>query len=348
MMRNFFASVIALFLVAGIILVGKVYYDYEVWTYAGPDMAFTVSPGETFGHVNQRLYDGGLISNQRIFYRYVLYQKKLSAIRSGEFLIKSSSKMNDVYQSLFYGPSLAKKVVIPEGKNLFEIAKILEIQDVTSSSAFIALAKDEKLVKSLGILAPRMEGYLYPDTYQFAHQTKPIQIINTMFGRFKEKVGDLPAQHPTLTPLQVVTLASMVEKETGVAEERPMIAGVFFNRLKKKMRLQSDPTTIYGIYETFDGNLRRKDLEEKTDYNTYQIPGLPIGPICNPGVEAIQAVLHPAPNQYLYFVSNNDGTHTFSANFKDHNEAVIQLQINRKAREGKSWRDYSRKKKLIP
>src|SRR5690606_30167528 len=131
----------------------------------------------------------------------------------------------------------------------------------------------------------------------------------------------------------------------GAKWERPIIAGVFLNRLKKKMRLQSDPTTIYGIWHRYQGNIRKADLLEMTPYNTYKIPALPTGPISNPSLEAIQAVLNPEEHNYLYFVSKNDGTHVFSATYKDHNKAVDDFQRNSKARQGKSWRDLNQGQK---
>jgi len=161
-----------------------------------------------------------------------------------------------------------------------------------------------------------------------------------MVNQFNKKFSLVDFQLTTLNPRQVLILASIVEKETGDKKERPMIAGVFLNRLKLKMRLQSDPTTIYGKFEEYNGNLSKKDLLTPTEYNTYTIPALPIGPICNPGIEAINAVLKPIDHKYLYFVSQNDGTHVFSENYEKHLEAVKRWQLNAKNREGRSWRDH--------
>ena len=159
-----------------------------------------------------------------------------------------------------------------------------------------------------------------------------------MVNEFFKRTKTLDFTHPKLTKHELITLASIVEKETGRAIERPRIAGVFFNRLRKRMRIQSDPTTIYGIWENFNGNLRKKHLLAKTPYNTYKISGLPIGPIANPGLKAIEAVLHPESHKFLYFVSKNDGTHVFSKNLIDHNKAVNFWQKNSRNRKGRSWR----------
>jgi UPF0755 protein len=159
-----------------------------------------------------------------------------------------------------------------------------------------------------------------------------------MVQQFRKRVGDTAKGHPFLSAHEVVVLASVVEKETGAKEERPQIASVFTNRLRKRMRLESDPTTIYGMWERYTGNIRKDDLLQLTPYNTYKIPALPLGPIANPSFEAIQAVMAPATTEYLFFVSKNDGTHQFTTNYADHQRAVDEWQRNRSNRAGKSWR----------
>ena len=144
---------------------------------------------------------------------------------------------------------------------------------------------------------------------------------------------------------QVVTLASMIEKETGATQERVIISSVFHNRLNKKMRLQSDPTTIYGIWERYSGNLHKSDLLSPTEFNTYTVPALPAGPISNPHPESIRAALYPAETDYIFFVSKNDGTHVFSHTYAEHNQWVKKLQLDPSAREGKSWRDLNQNQK---
>jgi UPF0755 protein len=176
-----------------------------------------------------------------------------------------------------------------------------------------------------------LEGYLFPDTYKFARNLSVESILRSFVTRFNQHFG--PAQEERARQLgftrhQVVILASVVEKETAVPEERPLIAGVFLNRLKRRIRLQSDPTVIYGLNE-FDGNLTRAHLSTDTPYNTYTRRGLPAGPICNPGAESIQAVLNPATTPYLYFVAKKDGTHHFSTSLAEHNSAVLRHQRRR-------------------
>jgi UPF0755 protein len=179
------------------------------------------------------------------------------------------------------------------------------------------------------IKAETFEGYLFPDTYLFPKDTTSEEIISTMVKRFRsvfKPEWKNRAEALGFSIHQVVTLASIVEKETGVASERPVISSVFHNRLKRKMRLESDPTVIYGIKD-FDGNITKKHLAEPTPYNTYVIRGLPPGPIANAGVGAFEAVLFPADTKFLYFVSKKDTTHQFSTNIKDHNRAVRKYQL---------------------
>lgn len=331
------APALALFMAAVM-----VYYMIGVWQYHGKDVVFEVHPGEGFSKINGRLYHQDLISSPKIFHRYAQMNGLMTKFKAGKFEIKSGSNMLDVFQTLISGQSITSSVTVPEGKNLFQIADIMkEDKIIDNADAFIQLAKDPSFTKKLGIPAERVEGYLYPETYKFTPGSAPKDVIQNMVDVFNEKTKDLDFSKAPLglSKHQVVILASVVEKETGAAVERPMIAGVFINRLKKKMRLQSDPTTIYGIWEHFNGNLRKKDLLEKTPYNTYKIPALPKGPISNPGISSIKAVLFPAQHKYLYFVSQNDGTHIFSETYSKHRKAVDKFQKNHRARQGKSWRD---------
>ncbi len=188
---------------------------------------------------------------------------------------------------------------------------------------------DASLAKGNGINADTFEGYLFPDTYHFPGDVQAEKIIQAMVKRFHAVfTPEWRTRAETLgfTVHQAVILASIVEKETGDPSERPVISSVFHNRLKRNMRLESDPTVIYGI-KNFNGNITRKDLKRKTPYNTYRIKGLPAGPISNPGKESIRAVLYPANTRFLYFVSKKNGTHAFSTNLADHNRAVRQYQL---------------------
>ncbi|PIP90102.1 MAG: hypothetical protein COW01_09490 [Bdellovibrionales bacterium CG12_big_fil_rev_8_21_14_0_65_38_15] len=311
----------------------RIYYSLNMWQYPGPAIVFEVKPGEGFASVNGRLKKQGIIDSAKLFHRYSQVQGLMTKFQAGKFEIKQGMTMLGVVDTLVKGTPIQTKVTLPEGKNLFEIGAEFEESGITKAADFVAAAKDPELMKELGIPAERAEGYLYPDTYQFSPNTPAKDVIKAMVAHFRNKTEGLNLTH------QDIILASMIEKETGAAQERPRISGVFHNRLNKRMRLQSDPTTIYGIWERFNGNLRKADLLELTEYNTYKIPALPKGPICNPGLEAIQAALTPEEHSFLYFVSRNDGTHVFTKSYKDHLKAVEDFQKNPSARRGKSWRD---------
>lgn len=317
----------------------QVYYAIYIWTYNGKAITFTIKPGDTFGAINYRLNEKKIIYSSRLFHRFAKFNNKMTSFKAGQYSVKPGLTMVDTLQLLTSGKSITTKVTIPEGRNLFQIGEILEAKGITKASEFIKYAKDQNFVQKLGIPSHRAEGYLYPDTYNFQENTPAPVVIKNMVSLFKRKTKEIDFSKSKLNKHQVVILASVVEKETGAKFERPTIAGVFHNRLKKRMRLQSDPTTIYGIYENYNGNLRKKHLLQKTPYNTYKISGLPAGPISNPGLESIRAVLNPEQHKYLYFVSKNDGTHIFSENYKQHTNAVNKWQKNRKNRKGKSWRD---------
>lgn len=301
---------------------------------------FTIAPGEGFSSINYRLAKEGIIDNARVFHYYAKFKNSLTRFKAGTYEIPKSASMATILTTLVDGKPMLIRVTIPEGKNMFEIGKILEAQNITSYEDFIIACRSEEMrAKIWSPHAPSVEGYLFPETYKFAPRTPARQVVQAMLTEFFKRTSNLDFKLTHLTPHEVVNLAAIVEKETGAKFERPTIAGVYLNRLKKKMRLQADPTTIYGIWENFDGNLRRIHLQEKTDYNTYRLPALPLGPIANPSLAAIQAVLTPEKHSYIYFVSKNDGTHIFSATYKEHLEAVNYWQRNVRNREGRSWRD---------
>ncbi|MDR0355237.1 MAG: endolytic transglycosylase MltG [Deltaproteobacteria bacterium] len=253
--------------------------------------------------------------------------KKPVNIKAGEQITDPSLSVWEVISGLEKGVFKFYPFTIPEGWTMRDISASVERAGLGPASEFLSLCRDKAFIASLGFETDSLEGYLFPETYSFPKGTPLRSIVKSMtdhFWRVWEKY-DAAASTEGLSMKEVVTLASIVEKETGSAGERPMIAAVFFNRLKKKMRLQTDPTVIYGLVN-FNGNLTRADLETKHPYNTYVIDGLPPGPIANPGEDAIKAVLNPAPGKYLYFVSKNDGTHHFSETLAEHNRMVNRYQ----------------------
>ncbi len=321
------------------LFVGGYIWSVHRHTYEGEDTIFEVRNGDTFGRINQRLFDQGLIPDKRMFHYYAKYKNILTKFQAGSFTITKGSSFTDVAKTLVYGQPNLTTITIPEGKNMFEIAKLVEQSGICSEKDFLEATKNPEFISELNIEAQNLEGYLYPETYRFAPKTSAKSVVKTMVELFKNKTNELTFAHPFLNKHQVIILASVVEKETGAKIERPLIAGVFTNRLKKRMRLQSDPTTVYGIWFRYTGNIKKSDLLEETPYNTYKIPALPVGPISNPSLEAIKAVLNPENHEFLYFVSKNDGTHVFSKSYEDHNRAVDDYQRRASARKGKSWRN---------
>ena len=324
---------------ASSVLVFFYFYSKINSEYRGEAKYFTVNIGEGFSSVNYRLKRDGLISDARTFHYYTKFKGELGNIKAGTYKITDGTSMGEILAVLTSGKGELTKVTIPEGKNLYEIGKILESKKITTYSEFVAACRNPKFINALGISAPSVEGYLFPETYNFAPNSPADLVVQTFLTQFKNATKNIDLTTTDLTPHEVVILASIVEKETGAKWERPTIAGVYLNRLKKNMRLQADPTTIYGIWETYNGNLKRKHLLQKTDYNTYKMSGLPLGPIANPSLAAIKAVLDPKEHNYLYFVSKNDGTHVFTPTYKEHQKAVDYWQKNWRRRKGKSWRD---------
>ncbi len=306
---------------------------------------YEVLPQTSFLKIAEDLERKGLIKSKTLFNAYARITGQRAKIKAGEYGFKASMKPSEVMQVLTSGKSIARLFTVSEGLNVFEIASLYENAGFGTAEQFTKLVFDQQFVKKLlGFDAKSLEGYLYPETYQITKFTSTKDLITAMVRRFFIVFEETQKQTvvTNLTPQQVVTLASIIEKETGAAQERTMISAVFHNRMAIKMKLQTDPTIIYGkALKTGNTeiNITRADLSEPTPYNTYVIPGLPPGPISNPGREALIAAVRPAPVKYLYFVSHNDGTHAFSETYAQHEAAVKQFQLNRKAREGKSWRD---------
>jgi UPF0755 protein len=295
------------------------------------EIIFIIQPGQGLNPIAANLEKHGLISSQIEFKLYVRYKKAGTRLKAGEYLLSTSKTPIQILDKLVKGKVRVYKLTIPEGLNMDEIASLVAEADFCPVTEFLSLCLDPGFIKKLKIDSHTLEGYLFPDTYFFPKHTPCRQIIKKMVNTF-HNVYTREWQNRTkalgFSIHEIVTLASIIEKETGDASERPLISSVFHNRLKKRMRLESDPTVIYGDKD-FDGRIRRRHLKRKTPYNTYQIQGLPLGPIANPGALAIQSALYPVRSEYLFFVSKNDTTHKFSKTFAEHNRAVKKYQLNR-------------------
>lgn len=295
-------------------------------------LRFDVEAGDTMGHVANALEEEGLIRNARVARWFARAEHLSSKLKIGEYELSRGQSTPEILEILAQGRVQTHSIVIPEGLRAVEIAKRLDEAGLGDQEAFLEIVMNPAAAKSRGIEAPNLEGYLFPDTYRFARGLSAERIVDAMvnefFATFRELQSEFEAQ--SLSRHDLVTLASIVEKETGAPHERPLIAAVFLNRLEKRMRLETDPTVIYGI-ENFDGNLRKVHLLDETNpYNTYKIAALPPGPIASPGREALLAVLKPADSPYLFFVSRNDGTHVFSKSYAEHERAVDRFQRRRR------------------
>jgi UPF0755 protein len=326
------AGLVACSLAVGVALAAFVRSELRAVDATGTEQSFTVERGAALGSIASRLEEQGLIRNARVFAALARYRDLDTALHAGEYLVSPAWDANAVLDLLVSGRVRTWPLVIPEGLRSDEIAERLQQAGLGSAAAFLAAAKDPALAKDLGIPAAELEGYLFPDTYRLPRGLSGREIARVMVEQFERVWSDIAplAQDSELDRHQIVTLASIVEKETGAAAERPLIAAVFLNRLERGMRLETDPTVIFGIPD-FDGNLRRTHLEDASNpYNTYRIRGLPPGPIASPGRDALLAVVQPADSDYLFFVAKGDGTHQFSVTYADHDRAVDRYQRRRR------------------
>lgn len=320
---------------------------------------YEVKTGQSLSTVAHDLQRNGLIKSAFLFQIYARIRGDHSKMKVGEYELGPNLTQREILNRITSGKSILRSFTVAEGLNIFEVAHEFEKQGFGESREFLKLCQDSVLISELiGDFFPRaktLEGYLFPETYKLTKYVGARGLIRQMVKRFFAVIDELNFSYlknfergVQLNSHELVTLASIVEKETGASSERPLIASVFFNRLKKGMRLQTDPTILYGktlLSGHLEGNITKTDLTTPNPYNTYLIKGLPPGPIANPGRESLKAVLSPAQSSFFYFVSQNDGTHIFSEEYAQHEKAVAKFQLNRMNRENKSWRDLKNKKK---
>lgn len=299
----------------------------------GEQRNIVVRSGTSLWNIADRLKAEGLISSSTLFVLCTIpYRGRLIA---GEYTLRKDLSLIDIVQRLGRGERNIYALKIIEGHNLYNIAESMEHSAIMKGEDFLLLATNQEFLQKLGIKADSLEGYLAPDTYFYSKEIAVDGFVETIvkktFKNFqkddiKKRMAELDFDiHQTLT------LASIIEREAKLKEEKPIISAVFHNRLKKGMPLDADPTVIYGT-GSFNGPIKKVDLVTYTPYNTYAFRGLPKGPICNPGKSSIDAALHPAGVDYLYFVSKNDGTHVFSKDMDEHNRYVTLYQRNKNAK----------------
>jgi UPF0755 protein len=293
-----------------------------------------IPKGAGFFRITEIMNDAGLVANRPFFWLLALGKGATRHIRAGEYEFTGSQSPSEILNKLVRGEIKSYTVTLPEDITVNDVAKRLLADKLINEKEFMALAVDKEFLGSLGIEAESIEGYLFPETYQFDRSMTTREVIRVIVRQFwieitpemrnrAEKIG--------LTLHKWLTFASIIGKESGNKDEKPLISAVFHNRLKRGMKLQSDPTAVYHLEQagTPVKTVLRSHLKKNTPHNTYLINGLPPGPIANPGIDSLQAALYPANVNYLYFVSKNDGSHQFSASLDVHNQAVSKYQINR-------------------
>ena len=290
----------------------------------------TVSPGTGINKLALKWQKQKLISSHWYLRIHARLNAKGAILKSGEYAIESNDSPLSLFKKIIAGQVIQYEFAIIEGVNSFQL-----LEQIAGNPLLINDIPEDpsQLLRELGLTSPSIEGWLFPDTYYIAKGSSALALLKRANDRMKKvleeewakRSSDLPYQ----TPYEALIMASIIEKETGVASERDMIAGVFVRRLRKKMRLQTDPTVIYGIGPEFNGDITYKNLREATPYNTYVIKGMPPTPIAMAGREAIHAALNPLAGEALYFVATGDGGHYFSSTLKEHNAAVRKYQMRK-------------------
>lgn len=272
------------------------------------------------------LEEGGVLRSRYAFDLLRLVRPR--RLRAGEYRFDHPATAVEVYDRMARGDVYTRTVVIPEGYNIFDIAKAIEAAGLGPAAEFLQAEQAETglIADLVGAARPRsVEGFLFPDTYKFSRHAAPAAMLGVMVRRFRQQTATLGLGPDSL---RAVTLASIVEKEVGQSAERPLVASVFENRLARGMPLQTDPTVIYAalLEGRYRGTIYASDLRSDSAYNTYRRTGLPPGPIASPGLQSLRAVLHPPQTEYLYFVSNGTGHTTFSASLREHAQHVAELR----------------------
>lgn len=326
--RLFFTSLIFALLAVAVVAVGAYQYLGPYRGY-GEQRFVEVERGMSSRDIARLLYEKSVVRSPWAFLlvRAVHPRAKLQA---GEYRFDAAQTPWQVFNKIRRGEIFYEQFTVPEGSNLFDIAALLQQSDTVPSDAFLKAAADPQIIRDLDPLAPNLEGYLFPSTYRVTHKTTAKQLCQMMTGEFRKQWAAVGGLARKADIHRIVTLASLVEKETAVPSERPLVAAVFVNRIERGIPLQCDPTTIYAalLENRYHGVIRRSDLASSNAYNTYAHSGLPPGPIANPGLTSLQASLHPARTDYLYFVAKPDGSgsHHFSATLLEHEKAVLAFR----------------------
>ena len=323
-------------LAAGILLLLSflawlVHYSKTSLHFDNPAQTVVIKPNSGLSSIANQLVAQGVIENALPFVLLARSLNKESSLQAGEYTFEQNATPYEVLLALNEGKTSQGKITFIEGKTFKEMRQ--KLQSNSDIENTIKNASDADVMALIGAKQQHPEGLFFPDTYHFNKATKDVVILKNAYTAMATKLEaawqNREANLPYKDSYQALIMASIIEKEAGKASERPMIAGVFVNRLRMGMLLQTDPTVIYGMGDAFDGNIRRKDLRTDTKYNTYTRAGLPPTPIAMPSLAAIEAALHPAKTKALYFVGKGDGSHEFSDSLTQHNRAVAKYQLKR-------------------
>lgn len=344
MLKLFKKGLPAIFAIASIVLLVGFYFSSKIYSEMHAELALAepetiiFTRGSSIRTLANQLIDKGLLENKKYFLVWGKLNRQETRLQAGEYTIMPGSSLAGLLDSMVAGDVVQHNLVLIEGHTFRQVLQAIHQDSIVTNS--LENLSDEEIMTALGHEGEHPEGRFYPDTYYISRGVTDIELLKRAYDdmarileeEWQQREQDLPLK----SSYEALILASIVEKESAIAEERPLIAGLFVNRLRKKMRLQTDPTVIYGI-ENYDGNIRFRDLRKDTPYNTYTRRGLPPTPIALPGREAIHATLHPDKTNYLYFVAYGDGSgkHVFSTNLKDHEKAVDQYQRKKKPKKAK-------------
>ncbi len=321
------AVIAAILVVTGIGVAG--YWYFGPYRGFGTETFVEIERGMSSRDIGRALAHRGVVRSGWAFLAVRMIHPR-ATLQAGEYRFGAAETPWQVFEKIRRGDIFYEDFTVPEGSNIFDIAGLLQQSDTVDADSFLKAATDPLRIHDLDPLAPDLEGYLFPSTYRVTHQTTADQLCGMMTSEFRKQWAGLGGKEHRADIHKLVTLASLVEKETAVPTERPLVAAVFTNRLRQDMPLQCDPSTVYAalLENRYRGVIHRSDLASANPYNTYAHAGLPPGPIANPGKSALQAALHPAEVDYLYFVAKGDGSgsHHFSATLAEHEKAVLDYR----------------------
>jgi UPF0755 protein len=327
--KLFIWASLATIIAISVLVIQFLRFQYETVSISDAERTFTIESGSNIKTIAQQLSLEKIIDDPWLFILLAKIKGVETSVRAGEYQLQQAQSPSDLLELFTKGQSIQHSFTIIEGRTFRQMMQELQQHPIVINT--LEGKSDAEIMTAIGYQGQHPEGLFFPDTYSFPKGTSDIEFLQRAYHLMQKHLQrewqDRAPDLPIATSYDALILASIIEKETGVAYERPLIASVFIRRLRKNMRLQTDPTVIYGLGETFDGDIRFRDLKKDTPYNTYLRKGLTPTPIALPGLDAIRAALHPADSKALFFVAKGDGTHYFSETLQEHNKAVSKFQL---------------------